>query len=96
MFIPVWLHQIGQCNKIPSEHSGDDCDHGEPTIPEAILMSNDGGTVKLLSMEQQFTLRKYQAQVKDVSRDELEDLFLEVMRQKMAQENVFKDLMRQG
>ena len=59
-------------------------------------MSNDGGTVKLLSMEQQFALRKYQAQVKDVSRAELEDLFLEVMRQKMAQENVFKDLMRQG
>lgn len=59
-------------------------------------MSDNGSTVKLLSMEQQFTLRKYQAQVKDVSRDELEDLFLEVMRQKMAQENVFKDLMRQG
>ena len=59
-------------------------------------MSDNSGSVKLLSMEQQFTLRKYQAQVKDVSREELEDLFLEVMRQKMAQENVFKDLMRQG
>jgi len=39
-------------------------------------MSDNGGRVKLLSMEQQFTLRKYQAQVKDVSREELEDLFL--------------------
>ena len=96
MTIPVWLHQIGPCRETPPIFSGDDCDHGEPTIPEAILMSNDGGTVKLLSMEQQFTLRKYQAQVRDVSREELEDLFLEVMRQKMAQENVFKDLMRQG
>lgn len=75
---------------------GDDRDLGELIFSEAILMSNDSGTVKLLSMEQQFTLRKYQAQVKDVSREELEDLFLEVMRQKMAQENVFKDLMRQG
>ncbi|NJN30838.1 MAG: photosystem I reaction center subunit XII [Synechococcales cyanobacterium RM1_1_8] len=59
-------------------------------------MSNSESGVKLLSMEQQFTLRKYQAQVKGVSREELEDLFLEVMRQKMAQENVFKDLMKQA
>lgn len=51
---------------------------------------------QLLTMEQQFTLRKYQAQVKDVSREELEDLFLEVMRQKLAQENLFRDMMRQG
>ena len=49
-----------------------------------------------LSMEQQFNLRKYQDQVKTVSREELEDLFLEIMRQKMAQENLFKDLMRNG
>lgn len=49
-----------------------------------------------LSVEQQFNLRKYQDQVKTVSREELEDLFLEIMRQKMAQENLFKDLMRNG
>ncbi len=59
-------------------------------------MSNGESTGKLLSMEQQFSLRKYKEQVKGVSREELEDLFVEVMRQKMAQENVFKDLIRQG
>ena len=48
----------------------------------------------LLSVEQEFSLRKYQDQVKGVSREELEDLFLEVIRQKMAQENLFKDMMR--
>ena len=59
-------------------------------------MSNEQSNSKLLSMEQQFNLRKYQDQVKDVSREELEDLFMEVMRQKMAQENVFRDIMRKG
>jgi hypothetical protein len=59
-------------------------------------MQPEPSTSQLLTMEQQFALRKYQAQVKDVPREELEDLFLEVMRQKMAQENLFKDLMRQG
>ncbi len=48
----------------------------------------------LLSVEQEFSLRKYQDQVKGVSREELEDLFLEIIRQKMAQENLFRDLMR--
>lgn len=48
----------------------------------------------LLSVEQEFSLRKYQDQVKGVSREELEDLFLEVIRQKMAQENLFRDMMR--
>ena len=52
-------------------------------------------TQSLLSMEQQFTLRTYQGQIKSISREELEDLFLEIVRQKMAQENVFKRLMRQ-
>ncbi len=47
-----------------------------------------------LSMEQEFSLRKYQAQVKGVSREELEDLFIEIVRQKMAQENLFRDMMR--
>jgi rubrerythrin len=47
-----------------------------------------------LSLEQQFSLRKYEQQAKLVSRDELEDLFIEVIRQKMAQENVFKKMLR--
>ncbi len=59
-------------------------------------MSNGKSSANLLSMEQQFSLRKYQEQVRGVSREELEDLFLEVMRQKMAQENVFRDIMRKG
>jgi hypothetical protein len=59
-------------------------------------MSNSESSTKLLSMEQQFNLRKYKEQVKGVPREELEDLFLEVMRQKMAQENVFRDIMRKG
>jgi hypothetical protein len=48
----------------------------------------------LLSVEQEFSLRKYQDQVKDVSREELEGLFIEIIRQKMAQENLFRGLMR--
>ena len=52
-------------------------------------------TQSLLSMEQQFALQRYGLQIQDISRNELEELFLEVMRQKMAQENVFKRLMRQ-
>jgi rubrerythrin len=47
-----------------------------------------------LSLEQQFSLRKYEQQAKLVSRDELEDLFVEVIRQKMAQENIFKKMIR--
>ncbi|MEM8637771.1 MAG: NblA/ycf18 family protein [Cyanobacteria bacterium P01_G01_bin.54] len=46
-----------------------------------------------LSMEQQFALRKYADQARHVPREELEDLFVEILRQKMAQENVFKRLM---
>jgi hypothetical protein len=59
-------------------------------------MQPEPSTSTLLTMEQQFALRKYQAQVKEVSREELEALFLEVMRQKLAQENLFRDMMREG
>lgn len=51
---------------------------------------------KLLTIEQQFSLRSIRDQIKSAPRRELEDLFIEVMRQKFAQENIFKDLMRQG
>lgn len=47
-----------------------------------------------LSLEQQFSLRKYQEHVKGVSREELEDLFIEIVRQKMAQENLFRDMFK--
>ena len=48
----------------------------------------------LLTMEQQFTLRTYQGQVKSIPREELENLFLEIVRQKMAQGNLFLAIMR--
>ena len=59
-------------------------------------MSNNENNGQLLSMEQKFNLRKYKDQVKGVSREELEDLFVEMVRQKMAQENLFRDIMRQN
>lgn len=43
-------------------------------------------------MEQQFALRKYEEHAKHVPREELENLFIEIIRQKMAQENIFKRL----
>lgn len=45
-----------------------------------------------LSMEQQFSLRKYEQQAKNIPREELENLFVEIIRQKMAQENLFKKM----
>ena len=50
----------------------------------------------LLTMEQQFELRKYQDLITRISREDLEELCIEVMRQKMAQANVFHSLMREG
>ena len=49
-----------------------------------------------LSLEQMFSLRKYQEQLRDISRDELEELFIEIVRQKMAQENLFRDMLKGG
>lgn len=49
-----------------------------------------------LSVEQQFDLQKYRQQVRDISREDLEDLFIEVVRQKMAHENIFKGMIRKG
>jgi hypothetical protein len=49
-----------------------------------------------LSLEQMFSLRKYQEQLRDVSREELEELFIEIVRQKMAQENLFRDMIKGG
>lgn len=47
-----------------------------------------------LSMEQQFSLRKYEQQAKNIPREELENLFVEVIRQKMAQENLFRKMIQ--
>jgi rubrerythrin len=47
-----------------------------------------------LSIEQQFSLRKYEQQAKNIPREELENLFVEIIRQKMAQENLFKKMIQ--
>ena len=48
-----------------------------------------------LSMEQQFDLRKYQQLVQDIPRHELEKLFIQVVRLKMAQENLAKGVIKE-
>ena len=47
-----------------------------------------------LSAEQLFALRKYAIQAKEAPREALEELFVEVLRQKMVQENLFKRLIK--
>jgi hypothetical protein len=48
-----------------------------------------------LSMEQQFSLRAYESQVKGLNQDQAQELLLEVMRQLMIKENVIRHLMKQ-
>ncbi len=48
-----------------------------------------------LSLEQQFDLHKYQQIVKDIPRPELENLFIQIIRLKMAQENLAKGVIKQ-
>jgi Phycobilisome degradation protein nblA len=47
-----------------------------------------------LSMEQQFNLKMYEGQVKDLSNEQAQNFLLEVMRQLMIKENVIKHLMK--
>ena len=47
-----------------------------------------------LSTEQQFELHKYAMQAKQASREALEELFVEILRQKMVQENLFKGIIK--
>ncbi len=47
-----------------------------------------------LSLEQQFDLHKYKQLVKDIPRPELENLFIQVIRLKMAQENLAKGVIK--
>lgn len=47
-----------------------------------------------LSTEQQFELHKYTLQAKQASREVLEELFVEILRQKMVQENLFRGLLK--
>jgi hypothetical protein len=48
-----------------------------------------------LSMEQQFSLRAYQDQVKGLDQAQAQEMLLEVMRQLMLKENVIKHLLKQ-
>ena len=47
-----------------------------------------------LSLEQKFDLHKYKQLVKDIPRPELENLFIQVIRLKMAQENLAKGVIK--
>ncbi|MGK7875175.1 MAG: phycobilisome degradation protein NblA [Xenococcaceae cyanobacterium] len=47
-----------------------------------------------LSLEQQFDLRKYQQLVKNIPRHELENLLIQAIRLKMAQENLAKGVIK--
>ena len=47
-----------------------------------------------LSTEQQFELQKYAMQARQASREALEELFVEILRQKMVQENLFKGIIK--
>ena len=47
-----------------------------------------------LSLEQQFDLHKYQQLIKDIPRPELEKLFIQIIRLKMAQENLAKGVIK--
>ncbi|MBE9042252.1 NblA/ycf18 family protein [Oscillatoriales cyanobacterium LEGE 11467] len=47
-----------------------------------------------LSMEQQFRLQILQKQVKGLSQEEAQDYLLEVLRQMMVKDNLFKHLLK--
>ena len=47
-----------------------------------------------LSLEQQFSLKMYEGQVKDLSPEQAQNFLLEVMRQLMIKENVIRHLMK--
>lgn len=46
----------------------------------------------LLTLEQQFLLHSFRPQIQAMPREELEALLIEIMRQKMAQANLFINL----
>jgi hypothetical protein len=49
-----------------------------------------------LSLEQQFSLKMYEDQIKDLSTEQAQNFLLEVMRQLMIKENVIKHLMKEA
>ncbi len=49
-----------------------------------------------LSFEQEFMLRVFGEQVKNLSLQETQHYLLEILRQSMVKENLFKEMMRHG
>lgn len=49
-----------------------------------------------LTMEQQFNMKVYEDQVKNLSHDQAQDFLLELMRQIMIKDNVIRHLVKNG
>jgi ribosomal protein S6 len=49
-----------------------------------------------LTMEQQFNMRVYEGQVKNMNAEQAQEFLLEIMRQLMIKDNVIRHLMKQG
>lgn len=49
-----------------------------------------------LTMEQQFNMKVYEDQVKNLSAEQAQDFLLEIMRQLMIKDNVIRHLIKQG
>jgi Phycobilisome degradation protein nblA len=49
-----------------------------------------------LSFEQEFNLRVYKEQVKNLDLPTLQDMLLEVLRQSMVKENLLKGIIKDG
>ena len=47
-----------------------------------------------LSLEQQFSLAKYEQQVKDLSQDSAQEFLVEAFRQLMVKDNVIRSLVK--
>ncbi|NEP59428.1 MAG: phycobilisome degradation protein nblA [Symploca sp. SIO2G7] len=49
-----------------------------------------------LSLEQQFKLKVYQEQVKELSQEQAQDYLMEVLRQMMVKDNLVKHLLKRA
>lgn len=47
-----------------------------------------------LSLEQQFTLRSFEDQVKGMSREQAQEFLVKLYRQMMQQENMYKEVIK--
>jgi hypothetical protein len=55
-----------------------------------------GGLNLELSLEQQFSLRKYERQVKELSQNQSQQFLLEALRQLMVKDNAIRSLVESG